>query len=145
RAVNGGVDADQPPGAIEQGPAGIPRVDGRVRLDHVLDQVAAHGFDLPAQGADNAPGDRVIEPVGIADGKGALADLQIVRRADQDRVQLALGGVDVQNGDVLVRKRPHQAGVINRLIRHADLGRAGVADDVKVGDDVPVLVPDEAG
>src|SRR5690606_31038075 len=37
RAVDGGVDADQPTGAVEQRSARIAWIDRRVRLDQVLD------------------------------------------------------------------------------------------------------------
>ena len=67
---------------FEQRPARIAGVDRGVGLDHVADGDVARAEDLPAQGADDALGDRVIEAERIADGDDLLADLEIFGRAD---------------------------------------------------------------
>ena len=60
--------------------------------------------------------------------------------------QLAPGGVDVQHGEVLVGvgadQRRSVGGVVGQRDTSAQAWR--VLDDVEVGDDVAVLVPDEA-
>ena len=55
-----GVDADDFTGRDGQGPAGVPRVEGGVGLDDVVDDpdvAAGPGRQGPAQGADHAGGD----------------------------------------------------------------------------------------
>src|SRR4029079_11993771 len=59
--------ADEPAGAVEQGPAGIAGVDRGAGLNRPLDRAAALGFDLPPQGADNAVGHRLVQAERIAD------------------------------------------------------------------------------
>src|SRR5690606_20213702 len=75
-AVDGGVHADEPPRAVEERPARVAGVDGRVRLDHALDGAVAHRHDLAPEAADDARGERVVEAEGIADGEDVLSDEQ---------------------------------------------------------------------
>src|SRR5207237_5426648 len=65
-----GVDADQPSGRIEQGAARIPRVDGRVGLDHFADLAARAGRQPPLERADPAYDHGLIETERIADHEG---------------------------------------------------------------------------
>ena len=46
-----GVDADDAAGGIQQGPAAVARIDGRVRLDRAADAAAQLALDLPPQPA----------------------------------------------------------------------------------------------
>ena len=99
----------------------------------------------PAQGADDAGRQRQIEAERIADGVGHLADLQVLRAADRDGSELALGRVDVQDGEILVGRGADQRGPTGGVIGQRDVSGLGILDDVKIRDDVAALVPDEAG
>src|SRR5206468_8097163 len=83
RAVYSGVDADQQAGAIQQRPAGIPRIDRRIGLDHAANRPPRDGLDLAAKSADDAGGERLVQAKWIADGEHFLAHLQVFRHADQ--------------------------------------------------------------
>ena len=56
-----------------------------------------------------------------------------------------LRGVDLQDGDVLVRIGPDEPGLPRGLIRQGHLNRLGFCDHVVVRHDIAVLVPDESG
>src|SRR5262249_7360194 len=101
--------------------------------------------DLPAKGADDAGGQRLVEPIRVADGVDGLADLQLVGIAEQDGDELALGSADAQDGEVLVRRDADGLGTVGGLVGEGDVNGVGTADDVIVGYDVAGLVPDEAG
>src|SRR5206468_786764 len=73
-----------------------------------------------------------------------LADSEVVRRADRDRPQLALGSANVQHGQVHVRVASDQAGLVTGLVRHRHPRGVTPLDYVEVGDDVAARVPDKA-
>ena len=95
------------------------------------------------EGADDPAGQGLIQAERIADGVAELADLQVVRGADDDGTQLVLGGVDLQHGDVFFGHAADEPGLVGGLVGERHLGGVGIADDVEVGDDVAVVVPDE--
>src|SRR5947209_6626110 len=70
------VDADQPSRRIQQRAARIAGIDRGVGLDHVGDLTAAAGWQPALERADDAAGQRLIEPEGIADRKCRLTDLE---------------------------------------------------------------------
>src|SRR5207248_10256889 len=76
-ADDGRVDADEPAAAIQERSARVARIDGRVGLDHAFQLAAVVAFDLPAQGADDAARERVIQAERIADGEDLLADQKL--------------------------------------------------------------------
>ena len=94
-AVDGGVHADEPAGAVQQRAAGIAGVDRGVGLDDVLDRHLGDRLDLPAQGADDAGGQGLVEAERVADGVDVLADLQVVGGADLDRMQSLPSGASI--------------------------------------------------
>src|SRR5262249_47498713 len=102
RAEDRRVDTDQPAGAVQQRTARVARVDGRVRLDHVLHGPPRDRFDLPPQRADDAGRQTPVQAEGVADGEDLLSHLQVVRGAHQDGPQAVPGHVDLQDSQVLV-------------------------------------------
>jgi hypothetical protein len=102
-------------------------------------------LDLAVERADDAHGQRLVEPEGVADRVDALAHQQLPARADRDRRQLALRRVDLEHREVTVGEGTDQLGRIVRLVGHRHAGATAALDDVEVGDDVACGVPDETG
>src|SRR5205085_4103098 len=69
---DGGVDADDLTGRVDQRPAGVAGVDGGVGLDH-----AGEVVDRAVEGGDDAArhGGVTPQPEGVADGDDVVADL----------------------------------------------------------------------
>ena len=80
-ARHGRVDADHARVRVGQRATGIPRVQRRVGLDHVLDH-AATGRQRPAKRADHAGGHRARQPERVADRHHQLADHEPVGLAE---------------------------------------------------------------
>ena len=144
RAGAGVVVADQAPGRVEQRAARVARVDRGVGLDHAADLALVDRADLAVERADDAGGQRLVEPEGIADRVDLLADLQVAAEADRQGLELVARRADAQHGEVAVGKRAHQFGLPLRLVGERDARAARSLDDVEIGDDVPAVVPDEA-
>ncbi len=133
------------PGGVEQGPPGVARVDGRVGLDHVADGDAPCPLDLPPDRADDAGRERVIEAEGVTDRDRLLPDLDVrLLRGDLDGDEQLLRGVDLEHGDVLARLDADHRGRERLRALEVHRERLGAVDDVKVRDDVPLVVPHEA-
>mmetsp|Transcript_3736 Transcript_3736/g.10942 ORF Transcript_3736/g.10942 Transcript_3736/m.10942 type:complete len:374 (+) Transcript_3736:1267-2388(+) len=148
------VDADEPAARVKERSARVARVDCGVRLDAVFDRPSAVAVDVPAEGGDDARRQGVVEAERIADGQHVLADaqrgggggdLQRLQRPQPRRVHL-------EHRQVLVRLMPDDRRLnlpLDALQRdhHSRLGRLArdwVGDNVIVGDDVAVGVPDKA-
>ena len=92
----------------------------------------------------DAGGQRVVEAVGVADRVGVVADLDLVRVAERERLQAV--GVDLEQREVVRRVGADDLGG-ELLAVGADLDRdlLGAVDDVLVRDDQAAVVDDEAG
>ncbi len=152
-ACDSGVHADEPAGGVEKRSARVAGVDGGVGLNNVFDGQFSERHDSPAQRADDAGGERLIEPERIADGHHRLADLQVIARAQWNGAELGSGKVDLEDGQVLVGCGADESGVECGLIAKRDsrgnfdaVSAAAQAreHDVVIRDDVSFLVPDEA-
>ena len=84
------------------------------------------------------------KPNGLPMAMTFLADLEVVRRADRDRTQAGDLLAELEDGDVLRRIAADERGLDLFLIRQADHVFVALVDDMEVGDDVPLVVPDEA-
>ncbi len=69
---DGRVDPDECAARVDQRASGVPEIDGRVRLDEVLERCDAEL--LPAGGTDNAVGDGLRQADGVADREHDIAD-----------------------------------------------------------------------
>ena len=85
RAVDRGVDSDEPTTAIKQRPTGVSWVDGRVGLNGILNRATADRSNLTTQRRHDASGQRRTESEWVANREDALADLNVVAAADGDR------------------------------------------------------------
>ena len=136
-----GVDAHQPPFGIDQRPAGVARVDGRVGLNEVL--VAVDAEATAPQRADDAHRDGLADAERIADGQDHVAHLQLVAVCQRDRRQVL--PLHLQHRGVCGRVGADDLGVeflVARRQRHLDLVRA--IDDMVGGEDVAVRRDDHA-
>jgi hypothetical protein len=129
-------DADHPAPAVDQGPARVAGIEGRVGLDDALDQPAGGRAQGAAQGADDAGGDRGLEAQRIADRHHQLAHLEDGRGAES-RVRQA-GGVQPQHRQVGGRVVADQLGVEGAPVGEAGGQALGAGDHVAVGQDVAV-------
>ena len=148
-------------GAVEEGPAAVSGVDGRVGLDDPVDgPPGVTRLNLAAQTADDPGGQGVVQTERVADGVHALPHQQVGARPDGKRAKgrdaargfhgavlpgKLFGVVNLKDGDVLVRVEPDYFGGIDILFLRRDPQLARSVDDVKVGDHVPAVVPDDAG
>src|SRR5262249_31191399 len=142
--ADGGVDADQFAVDVQERPARVARVDGRVGLDQVLEHGAPRHGDLPAQGADDAVRDGVPPAVRVADGDHVLADHQIAAGPQRQGGQL-LAGLDHQDRQVVGGDVLPGLDVQGGAVVQGDGDLPGAGDDVVAGDDVAALVHDDAG
>jgi hypothetical protein len=138
-------DADQAAGGIEQRSSGIARIDRRIGLNDVGQFAPLTGRQPPPQGADDTGGERMVESERIADGEGPLSDLKIGRTADGDRFRQLARVAQMDDGEVVIGSRADDLRVDDFTRRHAHFDAARSLHDMIVGDDVPGLVPDEAG
>src|SRR6185369_8499288 len=81
RAVDGGVDADQPPRRIEKRAARVARIDRGVGLDHAADLALSHRVYLAVERADDARRQGLVEAEGVADRVDLLPHLQVLAGA----------------------------------------------------------------
>src|SRR5262249_14333279 len=68
-AVDHGVDTDDLAAAVDQRPARVAGVDGRVGLDELVEHDAVVVAERSAQGADDAYGHGPVQGEGVADGE----------------------------------------------------------------------------
>src|SRR4051794_8101922 len=143
-ALDLGVDADHLAARVEQRPARVAVVDRRVGLDRARDREVVRRLDGAVQRAHDARGDGVLEAERAADRDRAVADLDAVRVGERQRVQLGLGRVDLDDGDVGRRVGADDLRARGLAVGEGDGDRGRAVDDVLVGGDVAVRVDHEA-
>ncbi len=86
------VYPDDPPLQVQQRPAGVAGVDGRVGLDRLADEAAVGALDDPAQGTDDPHRQCTFQPKGVTEGDDELPHPQLIRvpQGDGDRQVLRL-------------------------------------------------------
>src|SRR5581483_7493242 len=121
----------------------VARVDRCIDLYHV--DGAAGGLLRAVDGADDAGGDRLLEPERAADGDRRLTDLDLHPEREAGDVEPA-AGVDLHHGDVAGVVAADHVTLLHGAVgeTHAD-GLARVADDVRGGEDVALVAVDHAG
>ena len=139
---DGRVDAHHPAPRVQQRAAGAARIQRGGVLDDVLDEPAAFAPHGPAQGTDDAGGNRRLEPEGIAHGDHQLARLQAIRVAQFGPRQVAGGQAD--QGQVAGRVVADKVRVEGVAFRRDGAKPAAAVDHVAVGQGVAVGGQDEA-
>jgi hypothetical protein len=120
-----GVDPDERTRHVEERTAAVAGVDRGVGLDEVVEVDRAAGAlvldgDVAVERRDDALGDRLGErPEGASDRDPGLARLQ--RRRVADRRGGQVGGVDLDEGQVVVIGDLDDLGRILRAIREGDV------------------------
>ena len=136
------VDADEPAADVDEGAAGIARIDGGVGLD---EELVVRDPDLGAgERRDDAVRHRLADAEGVADGEHEIADLQALRIAELERVQRRRA-FRLQHREVGARIAEHDRRLELALVGERDLHLGHALDDVVVRDDEPARVDDDAG
>ena len=143
RADNLRIHTDQSTGTVEQRPTGISRIDGRIGLNNPFNRPIRERLDRPPQGAHHAGRQRMIEAEGIPDRQDFLPDTQVVRRPDGERRERVFRRTNLQHGHIVIGVGADERGLMLRSIGQRDSDRVCPVDDMKIRDDVPLLVPDE--
>lgn len=123
------VDADELALQIDQGTAGVARVNGRIGLYEIL--VTFYAETAAPQGADDSRGDGLVEAERIADRHHEVTNTELVRVARGDLRQVV--GVDPDNGHVRVRVGPHQFRLELPAVVERNLDLIRFFDDVGIG------------
>src|SRR3954468_20179739 len=141
------VHPDHPRLEVEQRAAGVARVDRRVGLDDLVDRRAVGGADVAGGGGGEGRRGRPVEAERVADRDGGVADLDVARVGERQRVDVRrVGDRDLEHGEVGRRVRAEDRGEDAARVgaeAHRDLARA--SDDVRVRDERPVAVVQPAG
>src|SRR3954470_11722524 len=145
RRDDGRVDADQPPRRIQQRPTRIAGIDRGVGLDHVRDLAAAAGRQPALERADDAAGQGLVEPEGIADRKCRLTDLEFGRTAQRHRRRQLTCILDPQHREVIVGRHADDFSLRYLARGEANRNLAAILYDVIVGHHVAGVIPDQAG
>ena len=119
--------------AVDEGAAGVARVDGGVGLDHRHD-VLVRARHRPVDGAHDALGDGLVEAEGAADGDDDGAHLGLVVEG-QGGDGHVVGRVDLDHGHVVV-----EVGAQHRAVAPGAVGQAHVTH-VEVADAPAVATP----
>ena len=119
-------------------------VDGRVRLDDLVDREPVGSGDPTLKRAHDSGGDGALEAEGIADRNDRVADVDRVGIAERQRPESARLRVDLEDGDVRGGIAPDHLGVHAVLAGEVHLDLARAFDHVVVRDDVAGVVDDEA-
>src|SRR4029077_6467267 len=145
RAVDRRVDSDQPPRAVEQRAPRVAGIDRGVGLDDAADRRPRFRLDLAAERADHPRRQALVEAERVADGEDALAHLQPFRVAERQRRQLPGRRIDLEDGQMPLGGDADELRVPGGAVGERHLGGVRAGNNVVVGDDVPLAVPDEAG
>ena len=97
--VDGGVDADDFAGHIDERAAGVAGIDGGIGLEEVLELAGSAGLDGAVLAGDDAGGDGFGEAERLADGDDPVADFDAVGVAHFDGGQRGVG-LNLDDGDV---------------------------------------------
>jgi hypothetical protein len=137
-----GVDADHFAADVQQRTAAVARIDGGVGLNKALELRP----DLfPARRAHNSGRHRLLQAEGRADRHGPVAHLDSIGVADRHRRQRR-PGIDLDDRNIALAVRADQPrAVFRRVAIQSHANMIHILDHVIVGDDVAVLIDDEAG
>ena len=140
-----GGDADHLPVRIDERAAAVAGVDGHIRLD-ADHGVAQFGGNGAPDGGDIAHrlGGGQRQPRRVADGHDYFAHFQLIAVAEGGRHQPLRNILDPQQCQVGLIIRPHQGGRVAVAVLQHDLACFHTADDMGVGDDIPLLREDDA-
>ena len=125
------IHADDVTARRHQWPSRIPRVEGRIRLDDIIDEPSRLRPQRASEGAHHASGHGTLEPIGIPDSHHQLPDADGVGVAQTGRHQMRR--VNTHHRDIGIGVITDQVSRLTAAIRqrHDELG--GAIHDVAVG------------
>ena len=145
RVEQGGDDADDVPGAVDQRAAGAAGVDGRVHLDEALVALVGLRVDERAlEAGDHADAERAVEAERVADDVRLAADPEGVGVAEDRGRHVGREGLDLEDGDVEAGVARHDDGAGGRGVEEGDVDLIGAVDDMERGEDLAALVDEHA-
>ena len=149
-----GVDADDFAAEVDERSAGISRIDGGIHLEPVVEP---SGFVLVDIGViketvgvgDDAGGDGASEAEGRADGHNGLSESDLggiaeVGEGEGEAFAFDFIEVELDEGEVGPMIGADQLGADVFKIEEGHVEAFGAAGDVEVGEDVALLVDDDA-
>ena len=101
--------------------------------------------EIAIECGDDSTCEGLVEAEGVSDGEDFLSDFKVGGGTDGDGVEVGGGGSNAEDGEIVVTRSADDDGVDGLFIREGDDDSLSAFDDVVVGDDVPFIVPDEAG
>ena len=138
-AINLRVDADHFAAHVEQRSAGIARIDRNIGLDER--HIAFIRQQTPF-GAHDTGGHAVFETERCTDRRYPFTGFDTVRLADSDYRQIA--GVYLEQRDIGIGIRTQHLCLEFTLIGQLDRDFVGLGNDMRIGQDMPVLIDDES-
>ena len=128
---------------VHQRTAGVPRVQRRVGLDHVLDETAVPPTKRSPNGADDSRGHCRVEAEGIADRDDELPDAQRLGVGELGGLQARTRDADHREVGRGVAAHDRRAHLV-RTVRDRDPDIANALDDVRVRERVTIWRDDDA-
>ena len=125
---------------IQQRPARISRIDGRIGLDGFVD-VNSIGFLHRANRAYDSAGQGPRKTEGVSNGVYLLPNLQISGIAHDHGVQVR--SFDLDDRQVMRAVASHHRGTVLLAVVKRDLDLSSLGDDVVVRQDVPFPINNE--
>ena len=100
-------------------------------------------LDVAAECADDAGGHRAVEPERISDRVDGIADLDLARCFEAERMQRGRRSLHLDDRDVCGRIGGDDRGGRRHAVAKADANCRGALHDVVVGDDVALSIDHE--
>ena len=143
RQDHGRVDADDVAAGIDERTTRVARVQGRVGLEHVVNEPARPGAERSAQGTDNTGGHRALEAVRMANRQRELSDAHLLRVAQRGRDEITR--VHADHGEVGLRIVADPVRPVLVAVGQGHVELVGPVHHVAVGQDVPARGEHEPG
>src|SRR5262249_44970427 len=95
------IDTNQFALRVQEWASRVSRIDGRIRLDDVVDELSVFRANRAPQGADNTCCEGTFQSEGIPNCKNFLSDLQVSRAAQLDDTKRLIAWIYSNNSQVV--------------------------------------------
>ncbi len=136
----GGGDAHHLPAQVEQGAAGVSRVDGRVCLQEVVVRAA----EMSGERADDAQRDAGGQAKGVPHRQHPVPGAQPARVAEPGHREAFRRIAQSQEGEVRGAVAAHQLSLIGAAIGQVHQEAGGVPEEVEAGEDQATPAKEDA-
>ena len=143
-SLDGGIDAYQAPGAVEQRTARVARVDGSVSLDHAHHLAVGGGGQFAIQRTDNTLRQGTLQAKRVANGIHLLSHANGVAFTQRNWLHItARQAAQPDHSQVIFRRPANDAGLQRFTRIHLHKNAARVVQHMVAGDDMAQSVPQE--